>query len=259
MRSPTDHLELAGVGHLVTLSAGAFLMGNERDVVDWDGNVRREHERNGPERLVEVTRAFAIMDAPVTVGAFYGMGINVPHNAQVHCLPASGDINDQWTHREFSQVNAFPMAPVVGVTWDEAMEFCRVCSKKVGRTIRLPTEIEWEYACRAGTRTLYFWGDDVRSGEQFAWSDRNSQMQVHPVRMKRANPWGLFDMAGNVWEWCSENGEHGTFTGVNQMQPIRGGAACHHATSGRSAHRFEQPRGQRNSFLGFRCVLEVNP
>jgi formylglycine-generating enzyme required for sulfatase activity len=259
MDFPRERVEIAGLGRFVTLAPGAFIMGNERPVVDWDGQVRPEHERNGPERLVEISRPFAIMDAPLTVDAFRGLAVEYSHDAEVNCLPISGRIEDRWIQRPFSRVNTEPSTPVVGVTWDDAMDFCRACSSRLGLTVRLPTQLEWEYACRAGTRSLYFWGDDVRDGDQYAWFDRNSQMRVHPVRMKQSNPWGLFDMAGNVWEWCEDARERCSPNDDHIRSPVRGGAACHHATSGRSAHHFEQLTKQRNAFLGFRCVLEVKP
>lgn len=257
LRDHLSHIDLAGLGHFVVLPPGCCTIGNDRDVVDWDGNIRPEHPRNSSIGVIEIPYSFAIMDAPVTVGSFRCTDTMVPADACVHCLPASECINDRWRERVFSQVNSMPMAPVVGVTWNEARDFCDVCSLKSGVKIRLPTEIEWEYACRAGTRSLYFWGDDVRAGEEYAWFDRNSQMRVHPVRKKKPNPWGLFDMAGNVWEWCARTDECESGGAVDQMQPVRGGAACHHATSGRSAHGYVQPGDQRNAFLGFRCLMEL--
>lgn len=246
-----SHVELDRLGRFIVLPAGAFVAGNEKAVTDWDGVVRPEYQRNGPARHTWITRPFALLETPVTVAAFRAAGLVVAGDTEVFSLAASGQISDRWQKTPFEYLNQVTTAPVVGVTWDEAASFCVASSARLGVTIRLPTEIEWEYACRATTSTLYFWGDEVRSGADYAWFDRNSGMRVHPVAEKRSNPWGFYDLAGNVWEWCAG--------GDDVRKPIRGGSACHHATSGRSAHRFEQPRTQRNAFLGFRCVLELRP
>lgn len=252
----TERIDLPVLGRFIALREGAFVMGNERPVTSWGGDVRPEHARNGPERLVRVAEPFAMLDAPVTVAAFRAAGVEVPLDAAVFCLPKSASIDDRWDSRPFWHVNERTAAPVVGVTWDEARTFCRTLSRRLGVVLRLPTEVEWEYACRAGTTSLYFWGDDVRRGDEYAWFDENSGMSVHAVRERRCNPWGLFDMAGNVWEWCAPDAYQDNLDVA--VMPVRGGSACHHATSGRSAHRFELPRLQRNAFLGFRCVLELD-
>jgi formylglycine-generating enzyme required for sulfatase activity len=92
--------------------------------------------------------------------------------------------------------------PVVGISRHAAMEYCRWLSLTTGKTYRLPTEAEWEYACRAGTNTAYFFGNDSTKLGDYAWHDRNSDEQTHPVGKKKPNPWGLYDMYGNVAEWC---------------------------------------------------------
>jgi formylglycine-generating enzyme required for sulfatase activity len=92
--------------------------------------------------------------------------------------------------------------PVLGITHHAAMQYCRWLSLKTGKVYRLPTEAEWEYACRAGTTTAYFWGDDPKKVDEYAWYDGNSDEKTHKVGTKKPNPWGLYDMAGNVSEWC---------------------------------------------------------
>ena len=98
-------------------------------------------------------------------------------------------------------------APVERVMWVDAYEFCRRLSampeeQQGGRVYRLPTEAEWEYACRAGTTTAWYYGDDQSDLPNVAWFDQNSGEQTHPVGKKAPNGWGLYDMHGNVWEWC---------------------------------------------------------
>jgi formylglycine-generating enzyme required for sulfatase activity len=95
--------------------------------------------------------------------------------------------------------------PVLCITHHAAMEYCRWLSAKTGKTYRLPTEAEWEYACRAGTKTAYFFGDDPKPLGDYAWYSANAEELTHPVAQKKPNPWGLYDMYGNVAEWCLDH------------------------------------------------------
>ena len=94
--------------------------------------------------------------------------------------------------------------PVECVSWDDAAEFCRKLSEKTGQTVRLPTEAEWEYACRAGTQTEFSFGADPSALGDYAWHGGNSGYYPHPVGRKKPNAWGLYDMHGNVHEWCAD-------------------------------------------------------
>ena len=112
--------------------------------------------------------------------------------------------------------------PVENVSWDDAVEFCRRLSelpaeKAAGNVYRLPTEAEWEYACRAGTTTKYSFGDDESELRDHAWCSENSDVQTHRVGSKKPNAWGLYDMHGNVWEWCQD--WHGDYPSVSVTDP----------------------------------------
>jgi len=103
-----------------------------------------------------------------------------------------------------------PNRPVEKVTFLDASRYCSALTDRereagrlpTGYEYRLPSEAEWEYACRAGTTNLFSFGDDPSKAGQFAWTAENSEATTHPVGLKRPNPWGLYDMHGNVWEWC---------------------------------------------------------
>jgi formylglycine-generating enzyme required for sulfatase activity len=99
--------------------------------------------------------------------------------------------------------------PVENVSWHDAVEFCKKLSdlpeeKKAGRLYRLPTEAEWEYACRAGSKTAYAFDDEEGLLPEYGWFSRNSSRRTHTVGLLEPNAWGLYDMHGNVWEWCSD-------------------------------------------------------
>ncbi len=98
-----------------------------------------------------------------------------------------------------------PQNPVEKVSWNDAQAFCQKLSQITGKTYRLPTEVEWKYACRAGTTTRYYFGDDANQLGDYAWYNGNSQGTAHPVGQKKPNAWGLCGMGGSVWEWCEDN------------------------------------------------------
>ena len=158
--------------------------------------------------------------------------------------------------------------PVEQVSWDDANEFCRRLSalpeeKRAGRVYRLPTEAEWEYACRAGTTTKWSFGDDESGLGDYAWFKGNSGSQTHAVGKKKPNAWGLFDMHGNVWEWCSDwYGDYAKAAVTDPQGPsggsirvFRGGSWCNSAGHCRSAFRNGNDPSFRLGDLGFRLAL----
>jgi len=156
--------------------------------------------------------------------------------------------------------------PVDEVLWDDAATFCKKLSEKEGKLYRLPTEAEWEYACRAGTTTMFNTGDGETALGEAAWYGGNSDSNAtHPVGRKKPNSWGLYDMHGNVWEWCNDGyGEYpcGAVTdpagAVDSRRVLRGGDWRCGPLFCRSAHRFGSgPNYRDDVFRGFRVALSV--
>jgi formylglycine-generating enzyme required for sulfatase activity len=158
-----------------------------------------------------------------------------------------------------------PQNPVEKVSWDDAVEFCRnlselLAEKKSGHVYRLPTETEWEYACRAGTTTKYSCGDSDSKLGDYAWYDKNSNNTTRPVGQKQPNPWGLYDIHGNVWEWCQDwygdypSGSVTDPTGLasGDRRMLRGGSFNSRTSYVHSAFRGSKQPGNRRLSDGFR-------
>jgi formylglycine-generating enzyme required for sulfatase activity len=177
--------------------------------------------------------------------------------------------------------------PLENVSWNDAIAFCNTLSEREGLKpyyrlntgeptgsdgYRLPTEAEWEYACRAGSATRYSFGNDAAQLSAFAWFYGNSDNKTHPVGQKRANAWGLFDMHGNVWEWCWDVYKADSYRGSPESDPagpsvsgpadrvIRGGCWLLDPESARSAARCRNAPEFRSKDLGIRLARsQVQP
>ncbi len=163
-----------------------------------------------------------------------------------------------------------PQRPVEQVSWNEAQAFCTAFTKLLrnegllaaNSNIRLPTEAEWEYACRAGTTTAYSFGNDAAQLGQYAWFEGNSGKETKPVGTHKANPLGLYDMHGNVWEWCQDGSEEklrggeDPVVGSRSSRVVRGGSWVNVAFFVRSSFRDYYTPNLRSYCIGFRVVAE---
>ena len=227
----------------VWLPPGQFVMGSPTNEVD-----RQADE--GPQRRVTLTRGFFLGRHQVTQAEYLAVvGSNPSHS--------TGDTN----------------RPVEMVNWYDATNYCgklTVAERLVGRlpagwAYRLPTEAEFEYASRAGSTNRFSYGDDPDYTQlgNYAWDLANSGGVTHAVGGKLPNRWGLYDMSGNVWQWCSD--WYGAYLGEFETDPqgadsgadrvLRGGSCYDSASRCRSALRYPYDPTQRRSLIGFRVVL----
>ena len=222
----------------VLIPAGNFTMGSPR----------RERERDEDERQhkVTITRPFYMQTTEVTQGRWKAvMGDNPSY------FKGCGDD-----------------CPVENISWDDCQEFIRRLNQMEGTDkYRLPTEAEWEYACRAESVTRFYFGHDDRKLSEYAWYVANSGEQTHPVGQKEPNAWGLYDMHGNVWEWCQDwykksyprrhvNDPKGPSSGSFPVS--RGGSWNSNARYCRSAARYFVATALTYSYQGFRLVRELD-
>ena len=245
---------------LALIPAGEFLMGSP----DWELLAEDDEKRH----LVRITCPFHLGIHVVTQNEWVTVMSTTP-----------------WTDEE--HVKEGERYPATYVTWKEARKFCRKLTEKdraVGRldateSYRLPTEAEWEYACRAGSRTPFYFPDGLGPYGEYMWYERNAwdvdERYPHLVGQKRANAWGLLDMHGNVEEWCSDwygKDYYGTSPEVNPLGPSKGSTiycgparVCRGGTWDmpfafcRSALRSHMGASARDHAVGFRVVRTIAP
>jgi formylglycine-generating enzyme required for sulfatase activity len=234
-----EERRLAGITNsigmkLVWIPPGEFMMGSP-------SSEKGREDDEGPVHRVKISKGFWMGQTEVTQSQWQVvMGNNL-----------SGFKGDK--------------LPVERVSWNEAVEFCEKLSSKEGRTYRLPTEAEWEYACRAGTQARFCFGDAESSLGSYAWYGDNSDDKTHPVGQKEPNAFGLYDMHGNVWEWCGDwydDKYYSESPGVDPPGPktgssrvLRGGSWDHDPWRCRSADRIRSAPGYQSFHYGFRVDL----
>ena len=236
---------------LKLIKPGKFLMGSPKDEAGRD-------ECEGPQQEVEIARPFYVGVYPVTQEEYEHLMGNNPSS---FCKGGKGKDKVAGLNTE--------RFPVENVTWDSAVDFCEALTKAdakkpTGWEYGLPTEAEWEYVCRAGTTTALSFGDDPKGLDDYGWCNATSDMRTHEVGTKKPNPWGLYDMHGNVWQWCADHfrvyGEKPAKDAPNDDDDdrymLRGGSWGLEAEGCRSASRssgdiFDNGEGD----IGFRVVL----
>ncbi len=231
----TDTLDML----FTKIPAGSFLMGSPEDEKD-----RAEDE--DPVHKVTITKPFYLGIYEVTQDQWN----------KVMGIPA---------YTNPSKFAGRPDNPVEQISWNQAQEFFQKINSRGDGHFRLPTEAEWEYACRAGTTTRYYWGDDPddKKMDEYVWHAGYPDGTTHPVGQKKANPWGLYDMGGNVEELCQDR--YGPYDTEDQIDPkgpktgkqvVGRGGDWFHFHGSRSANRNHFFDDGGLFFLGFRAVRE---
>jgi len=216
---------------LVLIPAGKFMMGD----VPEPNSLRHQHE--------------------VTISKPFYMGVTEVTQAQYEAVMGT---NPSYFKGATN--------PVEMVSWNDATEFCKKLSEKTRQAVRLPTEAEWEYACRAGSKTRFSFGDAEEGLGDYAWYFANSGGTTHPVGQKKPNAWGLFDMHGNVLEWCADwFGDYSAGAATDPQGPASGtsrvlrcGAWHLVPVLCRAACRGSGTPGNRSAHCGFRVVVSVS-
>jgi formylglycine-generating enzyme required for sulfatase activity len=220
MQAYTEVVEQADAEFkMVPIPSGKFLMGSSEDEPD-----RRDDE--GPQREVEVS-AFWMSETEVTWDIYdvWMSDLDIFRREVMKLQPSPRDaLADKY---QLSQPTkpytdmTFGMGkrgyPAISMTQHAARTFCKWLSAKTGRYYRLPTEAEWEYACRAGTQTAYSFGDDPADLEDYAWFFDNTDEGYERVKKKKPNPWGLYDMHGNVAEWVLDQHDEAGYEGLSEQ------------------------------------------
>ena len=216
------------------IASGTFNMGSPKN------EFKREYDEN--QRSVTLTKGFYLARYELTEG--------------------------QWQRIMGGELERGPSYPKTA-SWRHAQAFCQVLSKKTGLKYRLPTEAEWEYACRAGTQTAYSFGQSLIPQQAVF----NSQ-SLSPAGSGKPNQWGIYDMHGSLWEWCSDwaslydmrqlvdpKGPSDQKANEEEIETrvVRGGSFLDEAAKTRSANRWENSPSVRAKNIGFRLVLELNP
>jgi len=231
---------------LVPIPAGEFQMGSP------EGEENRDDDET--QHKVTISKAFYIQTTEVTQGQWKAVMGSKPWKGESHVKDGSN-------------------YPAVYVSWDDAVEFCKKLSEKEGKTYRLPTEAEWEHACRGGTTTKWNFGSDEKELGDYAWYDKNTwdidEEYAHQVGLKKPNAFGLYDMHGNVYEWCNDYYAEDYYKQSPEKDPtgpvsgsarvLRGGSWFFLFTSiSRCADRDRGDANDRSNTYGFRLVRELD-
>ncbi len=208
---------------LVLIPAGEFLMGSP-------ASDRQAEDNERPQHRVRITK-------PFYMGKYKVM-------------------QDQWDAMMGSNSSAYrgPKYPVNAVSWDDCQAFIKKLNNKFhgqGGTFRLPTEAQWEYACRAGSTTQWCCGDDVSKLGEYAWYEGNAQAAIHPLGLKKPNAWGLYDIHGDLWEWCADTYDRRYYSVSPVDDPAGPSTAGYRVLRGGSWYLGpEYARSARRSWLG---------
>jgi formylglycine-generating enzyme required for sulfatase activity len=242
------------------------------------GKDDEEAETNMP--AVSVKNSIGMEFVLIPAGDFWMYSSGSGHEEQIHKVIISRPFylgKYLVTQREWESVmSSHPSCfegddrPVECVSWNDVQDFVnRLNSKEDTDKYRLPSEAEWEYACRAGTNTIYSFGNADSKLSEYAWYYDNSQHMTHPVGQKKPNFWGLYDMHGNVWEWCQDIS---CIHNIHSYSPVdsscraagsisgmvlRGGGWVSYARKCRSAYRSSFNPAYGCYSLGFRLVMSV--